>query len=218
MKEWILENTSITEEEYDSIINEDTILMHHKPSTKYIQDDNNPLINIAKFTLKKPSFFNRKKFKIIKKDNSYVYKEIEFYVLAEFLTNIKAWLYSTERLHQCFILNSYICKELKANCHLITALCKSPYGKDNQEYVHSFIIVITDNNQEYIIDGVTNTIMKKETYFNLYNPKIISNISQKRLREEIPLINKFSKHNKISRGEYLCFPDQIITAVKKLIK
>ena len=58
MKEWVINNTSVTEERYDSLINSTTVIMD---GLERIEDNinyelsNNPIININNFTYKKPT-------------------------------------------------------------------------------------------------------------------------------------------------------------------
>ena len=86
MKEWILENTDISEEEYNKLINLNTISINGKSNLQPNQKiSNHPIINIALFTSKKSSIRRRKKFKIkklkdINKKNYYTYQKIKFYM------------------------------------------------------------------------------------------------------------------------------------------
>lgn len=221
MRKWILENTDIKETEYDQLINQNTVIFNTKNKSNNNESSNHPIINIILFTLKKPSFMQRNKYKIkrkkdINKNNYYIYKEIEFYILAEYLKDIKYTLYSTDRFRQCFFLNTSICIKLNCESYLITAICTSPYKIKTEKYLHSFILIKTKGKQEYIIDGTDNFIIKKETFFKIYKPEIVSEIPKNKLNEELKLIKQFEQTRKLYRAEYLCFPEEVIKGIKKI--
>ncbi len=68
MREWILENTDITETEYDTLINQNTVIFNKKDkSNNNDKSSNHPIINIILFTLQKPSFNRRYKYEIQRK-------------------------------------------------------------------------------------------------------------------------------------------------------
>lgn len=219
MKEWILENTEITEEEYDKIINPNTVYI--KDLTPISTDINkkHPFYNILTFTEKKANFFRNKIYKIkqIKSNshNHYIHQNIEFYILGEHIKYLTYLMYSKDRYGKCFYINSKICL-LTNNSYLTTALCTSPFYNDKQ-FIHSFV-TIQYNNKEYILDGIYNIIIEKEIYFNIFNPKIISNIPREQLKSDLENIIEFEKVSQIYRGEYLCFPTQIMQSIKKRTK
>ena len=64
MREWILENTGVSPEEYDKLINYDTVSINGKSNKQSIESiSNHPIINIALFTTKKTSIKRLKKFR-----------------------------------------------------------------------------------------------------------------------------------------------------------
>lgn len=224
MKEWILENTKITSEEYDKLINLNTVSINGK-SNKHNQHQmsNHPIINIALFTTKKSTIKQRKKYKITKqkdinKNNYYTYQKIKFYILTDFIKHYHNELQSIYRHNQCFHLNSFFCQKLNINSYLITALCKSPFFISNTNYIHTFILIHSNNNQEYIIDATLNIIMKKDIYFSIFNPQIISFIPKSQLISDLKLITPLEQDGKLYKAEYLCFPKQVINKVKTLSK
>ena len=223
MKEWILENTDISSEEYDNLINLDTVSIKGKHNPQ--EPDpifTHPIIDISSFTLKKDTIFNRIKYKIKKhQDNSntfYECKKVKFFILSNFLHQLKSILTSKRRLNQCFHLNAKICLMLDVKCYLVTALCQSPYYTNTKKYLHSFILIILKNNKEYIIDGTSNTIIEKNTYFELFQPQIISCIDQKTLKQDLTLIEEYEQEGLIYKAEYYCFKDPIISSIKKRSK
>ena len=224
MKEWILENTDVTNKEYDQLINLNTVSINGQSNKHSIEEiSNHPIVNIALFTTKKPTIKRRKKYKIIKqkdinKNNYYIYQKIKFYILAEFIKEYQNELYTIHRHNQCFHLNSFFCKNLNTNNYLITALCKSPYIINYHNYLHTFILVISNNNQEYIIDATLNIIMQKDTYFSIFKPQIISCINKSQLINDLQLLTPLEKNGKLYKAEYFCFPKQVMNTIKKLSK
>lgn len=224
MKEWILENTEITTDEYDKLININTVSINGKGIKQPIEKlSNHPIVNIALFTTRKPTLKQRRKFKIIKqkdinKKNYYIYQKIKFYILTEFIKHYKSELYTINRHNQCFHLNSFFCLKLNINSYLITALCKSPYIINNPDYLHTFILIHSNDNQEYIIDATLNIIMKKEIYFSIFNPQIITCINKTKLTSDLQLLTPLEQDGKLYKAEYLCFPEQVMTSIKKLSK
>lgn len=222
MKEWILENTSIKEEQYDSIINLNTVIINGKtnnlPNEKIID---HPIINICMFSYEYPTLFRRMKYKVkrikdINKKHYYVYKNIKFYILGEFFPIIADEVFSSRRLKQCFYINSKICLLPKINTFLITALCTHPFKIPKKKYIHTFVLLKTEDGKKYILDGTSNTIMDKDTYFSIFNPKIISCIPKEKLKADLELLKPYEKDKSIYRPEYLCFPKETLKAVKKL--
>lgn len=228
MKEWILENTNITEPEYDNTI---LILTSntYKPSNEPINNIfNNQLVAIHTFTYKKPSTIRKILFNVKGKEDTYLHKNIKFKILAEQLENItsnlkyedieqlKKILYSIKRDHKCFSLSLQICDALE-NCYITTALCKNPYCKKESYFLHTFLI-IEKNKTEYIIDSTFNIIMKKHTYLNLFKAKIISKIDKETFLKDMEYIKNCQFANHINFSEYLCFKDEVMQAAKKLSK
>lgn len=224
MKEWILENTSIKEEDYDSIINLNTTKINGKTNAKSnITIIEHPLFQIAKFTLQPPTFTQRRKYKIKRikdadKKFYYIYEKIKFQVLAETFKIMEETLFSLNRLEICFHINSTICILLKCKSYLITAMCTSPFRSDKLKYLHTFVLIKDNNGNEYILDGTTNLILDKNTYYSLYKPQVITIIEQEQLKEDLKLIKPLEDEEKLYRAEYLCFPKEVITSVKKLQK
>lgn len=222
MKEWILNNTNILEEDYDRIFNPRTVIMNgHAEENESDSLSNHPIVNIATFTFDYPTYFRRKKFKIkrlkdINKKNLYLYENIKFYILGEQFPLFANETYSSQRLKKCFYINSEICLSLKSNTYLITAMCSNPFRKSRNQYIHTFVLLKSNDGNDYIIDGTTNTIMNKKTYFDIFKPKIISCISKEKLQEDLKLLKPFEEQELIYRPEYLCFSKKTIRAVKKL--
>lgn len=221
MKEWILKNTNISEEQYNSVFNLNTVMISgnsKEPENDGISD--HPIVNISMFTFDYPNFSRRKKHKIkrikdINKKHLYTYQNIKFYILGEYLKKYTYITFSTQRLRNCFYLNSMICLLPNINTFLITAMCENPFRKSRLKYIHTFVLLKNTDGKDYILDGTTNTIMDKKTYFDIFKPKVITCISKDKLEKDLELLKPFEKEKYIYRAEYLCFPKQTIKAAKK---
>lgn len=224
MKDWIIKNTNVKEEQYDNIFNTNIVMINgvSKKATEKDASDH-PIINISMFTFDYPTFFRIKKFKIKKikdtnKKNLYIYKNIKFYILGEQIPLYANELFTGKRITQCFYLNSTLCLQANLNSYLITAMCKNPYRKNNDTYLHTFVLLKHDNGQDYILDGTANIITDKKTYFNIFKPNIISCISKEKLKKDLELLKPFEESMQIYRPEYLCFTKETVKAAKKLTK
>lgn len=85
MKEWILENTTVTEEKYDSLINPTTVKMlefEGKEDKKTYELSNHPIVRIDNFTHKKPTITRCFVYGIKKRGKYYLYKDIKFRVFS----------------------------------------------------------------------------------------------------------------------------------------
>lgn len=219
MREWILENTDITAKKYDSLINPDMI---HTTGTKitekpYIEADlfSNPIIVIDEFTREKPNNYTKSKYKVISKKDYYIHQNVKFYILAELINDMRETLYSSDRIGRCIELSIEIAKKLK-DCHIATAICINPFNKLYDTFLHTFII-FTKNNEEYVIDATLNAVIRKKTYLSLHKAKIISDIPKDIAISNLDIIDELSTLH-ISQAEYLCFPTQVMNAVKKFTR
>ena len=102
MKEWILENTSVTEERYDSLINANTINKNREIEDNVKMNYSHPFLTISTFTLKKPSKLRCVLYNIKKEGKYYLHKDLKFRVLAETIFDkkepYKKELYSKKEL------------------------------------------------------------------------------------------------------------------------
>lgn len=219
MKQWILENTSITEELYDSLINPVTVEMKDvsEPVTKQ-QLTNHPIINIDIFTIEPPTEKRQKDFGIQKDKDYYTYQNIRFLILAEVLTPLKSLLYGVKRFGRCFTISVKIAL-ITPNSKLVTAMCTDIFHINHERYLHTFVILQDPETQEeYVLDGTMNTIMKKDEYFKLFDAQIISEIDKQEFIKTAILFSKLNIQDEISLLEYLCFPKETKIAAKKLYR
>ena len=222
MREWILENTTVTPKEYDSLINPETIYIEGKSTSKEHleakKNFENPLIAIDYFTFGKPNIQRMIKYRVKRIKNYYYHQNIKFYILSELIKNMQENLYSIDRIQGCFELSFDICQRIN-NSRIVTALCINPFFKKEDIVLHSFVVVTNDDGTEYACDGTLNCSIKKETYLKLLNvTTIISEIS----REDMIEAFEFLKENDITKylifPEFYCFKDKIIQGVKKRSK
>lgn len=224
MREWILQNTEVTQEEYDKLLNLNTVRINGKSNVS--QNDkisNHPMVNIVRFTSYKPTYSHRRKYKVkrkkdVNKHYYYIYEKIKFYILGEIFSIIEEKCFCINRQSNCFYINSDTCLLPKINSYLITAMCISPFRTKQNPYIHTFTLLITPDGLEYILDGTSNVIMDKKTYYSIYKPEIISCIPKEILKEELNLLKPFEEDERIYRAEYLCFRDKIMESVKKLTR
>lgn len=226
MREWILQNTNVTDEQYDSLINPNTVNINgEKRNNKSLTPNNpsrQPMLNIDLYTQQKPNLKRKLKYKIIsKKDSSkkdyYIYKKIKFYILAQIITEMEDILYSLERKGKCYNLSIKICAKYPET-NIITALCIDPYYKEPTPFIHTVTLYKAKDGKEYIFDTTFNIAIEKEYYLKLLKTKIISNITREKLIEDIETIAEANLGEEIATVEYLCFPEQVMTAVKKCAK
>ncbi len=232
MKEWILKNTIITEEQYDSLINANTINMIEESITENDKKNeeltnektetlrkvfDHPLCTIDAFTLEKPTLLRKITYGVKGKNNEYTCKNIKFSILAEQLKDKQDILYSEDRKGICGDLSSYICA-ITPNTSIVTAMCIDPAYNDQHQFLHSFVIIKREDKKEYVLDSTFNIIIEKEEYLKLLEAKVISNISRKKYYNDLSCLEKLNLGNSISLAEYLCFPDQVIDGVKKLTR
>ena len=225
MKEWILENTTVTEEKYNSLINEDTVILDGtevKKDKNTYELSNNPIINVYKFTEKKPTITRCMIYGIRKSKKYYIYKDIKFRVFAELMKTRKGdfyeSLYSEKRLGTCFDKGMTICLSNK-NSKIVTAMCIDPFLIPTKKFIHCFVIDTGKDGKEYVIDGTLNAVIEKQKYIDIYNAEIITEIEEPKVFEFLDLMSEGKElGSNIDIAEYLCFPDEVIEGVKKHIK
>lgn len=222
MREWILKNTDVTAEEYDELINQETIYIEGKSTGKKHLGPKkifeHPLVGIDYFTFEKPSIQRMLKYRVKKVKNYYYHQNIKFYILSELIKNMQESLYSIDRIQGCFELSFDICQRVN-NSKIVTALCINPFFKKEDIVLHSFVVVTNDDGMEYACDGTLNCSLEKETYLKLLNvTTIISEIP----REDMITAFEFLKEKDILKyliyPEFYCFKDRIIEGLKKLTK
>ena len=221
MKEWILENTTVTEDSYDNLINPNTVSKNRKIEDNVKINFQNPLYHICNFTLKKPSKLRCKFYNIKKEGNFYLYKDLKFRVLAETLFDKKEpytkELYSIKRVGTCFQKSLDFGYNLK-NSNIVVAMCDEPFIIPTEPFLHAFVCGVGKDGKEYVLDGTLNIIIEKDIFIKLYNARIISEIDGEKANKDIDLLNSKDLAHSILAHEYLCFPNEVIEGVKKYIK
>lgn len=220
MREWILENTEVTAEEYDNLINPETLNIEGE--SKPVQKEPNkifdhPMLAIDLFTQQKPTLSTKIKYRVISKKKCFIHKNIKFVILADLLEEMKEILYSTNRKRKCFLLSLDILKKYN-DANIVIAMCADPNYKEYTPFLHAITLAKDEFGNEIILDTTYNIAIKKETYLKLLQANIISIISRERFKNDYPLIIELLKNDSVYLDEYLCFPDQVMTAVKKLTK
>jgi len=177
-----------------------------------------PLIGIDAFTIKKPNKLRKLKYKVITENNYYIHQKIKFIILAELIQEMKEILYSPKRNNKCGELSFQIAISLKENCRIVTAICIDPFNQEHKTFLHTFIIITNSNGKEFCMDATINAVIEKKVYLELLQAKIISDIPNENLKQDNIIINQANIAKHLNLAEYLCFPEQITSTAKKLVK
>ncbi len=204
MREWVINNTGITAEEYDKIM-----CFQDKPedSLEILDTDPKKLIlrGLEKFSLKPVNFWRIKKFHIIKDNDWYVFFKVSFKIMADYIKDNK--LYSKKRYGECY--NSYFIA-LENKLDIVLALIK---GEQNFKCMHAFLVGKLDG-VEVVYDYTLNLILKKEDYYDLMDVEEISYFTYQDLQVLDDIIGKSDEINSfIYIHELLCFPKEIAKAL-----
>jgi len=230
MNEWLKENTDINEQEYDNIINSDTVTMngnYNKKNAEIVDSIfDHPIIPIKGFSFQKPNIFHKLVFKVKGNRRTYVHQNIKFKILAEYIKDLNSeyidikaltrFLYSKDKLGKCFQLSIDIAI-LFDNSKVVLAMCEDPDFKTPVKFLHAFVVIEKDD-VEYSIDGTLNIIMEKDTYTSLLKANIINEIPGRKAFEESYYIHNTDIAKDIMYVDYLCYPEEIIYGVKTYIK
>lgn len=211
MKEWVLENTKVTSEQYDKYIN--------SKYKEYSNIDFNVVSTIPKkrtlydiqlFSLN-PSFLNALKLGIKKKGKSYFKNGIEFQLLSDFYKDEN--LFTSNRYGKCALQSIKVALLTKAN--VVTAICT-----DFREVkiLHTFLIGYVDNFPKPMVwDYTMNLVMSVEDYYNLCDVEVIKFIKNDDFRTFLENIKLGLQYGaEISSDEFLIFPEEINEAILKL--
>lgn len=208
MKEWFLENTGISEEEYDELILSDAELV--TTDTKTWKDM--VIESILDFTIERPTLLRQLIFQVKKKEGQYYLAEVPFELFYDYFPDKK--LFSTERYKMCH-KKSHAIAYNSDRFDVVTAKC-SNYMTDNEEYLHTFLY---DPKTDQVFDYTFNLVMKSDIYCSLFNVRIIKTIKNADLKRISSLIRLHPELAKfIDIKEYFCFPEATEEAVKRLIK
>lgn len=174
MKEWIVQNTDITSEEYDKIFSKDKdcSYYHTLPPTS---DTDLLLKRLLCFTLKKPNLIHCLKWKIKKEGRIYNLDGITFELLYDILPEED--LFSNKRIGTCHIMSHAIA--YNSTCDVITAFC-SDFRSGYEDYLHSFAY---DSKTNKVLDYTLNIIMNKDDYFKLLNVRPIKVLKNSDLKK-----------------------------------
>lgn len=220
MKEWILENSDISEEEYDKLISSKTLHIEGESQPINIEQNKiseHPMLTIDQFTLQKPTIKSKLKYQIKTYKQGFIHKKIKFVILATILKEMEDILYSNNRKRKCFELSLEILKKY-SETNIITLLCTDPNYKESILFLHAAILVKDQEGNELILDTTYNIIIKKETYLKLLNATVISIISREEFANDLTFIKDLLNKNYVYLDEYLCFKEQVMATAKKLVK
>lgn len=202
MKEWILENTTVTEERYDELINSDEKGQEMSKNIKKLI-----LMAIDKYTLNAPTPENMEQWGIETSGNAYIFEGIKFQLFSRVLQDHK--LYSKERYHQCHLASFYLAQVLELS--VVTAKC---IGYSDNSFLHSFVL---DEQRGLVYDYCLNVIMSKSNYYDLFDVNEIVKIEYADLIDYYKILEKTSMANEnIDYKEVVTFPTEIKEALLRL--
>lgn len=208
MKEWVLANTDISEEEYDNKITQ----YQNLPFIKgYAKDYRSLLlINIITFTLYKPTNETMNKYHIIPENDMYRVKDTKviFSLFYDFCPAPE--LFTINRTGHCFSVAIELGSSEKVS--IVTSICKD---YNNRDFLHTF--VISEQEEPWVFDYSLNLIMPKTTYYELLNVREIKVLNNADFRHYYKILrNNISKvSGQINEDEFLVFPESITNALKK---
>ena len=162
MKEWFLEKTGISEEEYDELILSEPELVVE--DTKTWKDM--VIESILDFTIEKPTILRQLFFQVKKKDGKYYLAEIPFELFYDYFHDDR--LFSSERYGMCHKISHAIAYN-SDRFDVVTAKC-SNYMTNNEEYLHT---VLYDPSTDKVFDYTFNLVMNSDIYCSLFNVRII---------------------------------------------
>lgn len=206
MKDWVINNTKITLEQYEKVINNNS-----EDKTFFIADNFRArlLYIIMCFTLEKPTEERLKAFEMERKNGYYNFHDISFKLFYEMISD--PILFSLERYGNCHFDSVILSKTV--HCDVITAICRD---YKNYPFLHSFIVIKNTNGDEFIGDSSLNIIMKKDLYYALLDVHELTRISESELKELIDIITRNRELVDIDYREMLCFPNEIKEGILKL--
>lgn len=206
MREWILENTTVTPEEYDRIAK--YVNPPEKPSPVGKEYKKQILYALMMISLNKLTIFRRLKKAITKNGRWFNYKGTDFILFSDIYNDPR--LLSLERYGKC-ARSHEIALEMKTD--ICTGICKD---YKNHRFLHTFLLGIIDG-EACVLDYTLNLVLKKDDYFNFMDVDVVSMIKNSNLVEyTINLLKNRNLGEVIDSHEFLCFPEQVNEAVLRL--
>lgn len=201
MREYVLENTTVSPEEYDKIMKYREF-SEENPSLS--TDPKKVLVHsLEMFTLNRPLKLNRLKYGVIKRKKEFTLKGIKFKIFYDCYKDKD--LFSLKRYGQCYLMSYQIA--LRNPFDIVTAVCRSD---TNIDFLHTFLLYNKDG-EEFAIDYTRNIILRKQDYYNLYDVREVKRIANEDFKKYVKLLEGHSSAigDKLTLSEILCFPEQI---------
>lgn len=161
-----------------------------------LDDDN------IEYVIEKTDMFKKKG---IGFEARYKLKKYNFILLDYFLKDEKEKLRSEERLGKCIYNSICLARNYDGKCKVIIG-----YLENNTDRILHSIFMNCEMKNNFILDYTMNIVMKEEDYMELFDFKIINEISGEDIKKDINFIPKV-----ISSKFYLCFRNEIIKDLKK---
>lgn len=195
MKEWFLENTNITEQEYENALK-------FKEAQEIADASKNNLgrimLIIESFTLN-PKFNKFLSTFLVRrlKNGSFSYKGIPFRFFHDIYED--PTLFTPDRYGKCVQMSWDLAR--MSNFDVVTANCIDFKNEDGEEFVY---------------DYTRNLIMEKKFYYKLLSVqeiKVIPSDKFQRYANELEVLVR-EKHLDFTLFEFFCFPDEAIEAAR----
>lgn len=214
MKEWIMENTSVSESAYDYA----TRYLYPPVDLDLNRVSNAPkhkaLYNIENFTLD-PGLRRALKYKVKTKakKGDYTHQNYHFKLLSDIYSD--PLLFSLDRYGKCAIISTKIACE--TSCDIVTGICTDFRG---DKFVHTFLVYQNQSGIFYVFDYTKNLVMEKDDYYDLCEVEELKYIPNELFRE---YYHNLSEHRdyfglNVTLFEFLCFPEDVTESVLKLTR
>lgn len=206
MREWILENTTVTAEEYDKV--EKYVNPVEKSGPVAEERKKQILFALMMISLNRLTIFRRLKNGITKNGKWFNYKGTNFMLFSDIYDDPS--LLGLERYGKCIRCHEIA---LARKMDICSAICKD---YKNHKFLHTFLLTKLDG-EDCVLDYTLNLVLKKEDYFDFMDVEVISIIRNGDLVEYTTnMLRNNYLGDVIDTFEFLCFPSQVNEAVLSL--
>lgn len=121
-------------------------------------------------------------------------------------------LETRDRKGQCHRNSMLISNIINMSNNIVTGYI---FGySDKSKYLHSWIELVYDN-EDLVIDYSLNALMNKSGYYQMQHAIPLNKISNKNIKEDRKLLDKFDKLGHFDIKEYLLYRDEIMNDLEK---
>lgn len=223
MKDWILENTVVTQQQYDYFL--DRVISHQSNDglkrKKWRNVKNHPMIKIQSFTVYNPKLITSLSIKRTA-NNMYGYKGLEFLLITDYAeqNNIELpeklkndLLDSRLRAGKCDYLSIELMSFFK-NSRVLIIRIDDCYIED--EPVTHVVVEIQTDKGSYILDATKNLFMETKQYFNMMGRvEVLNVVSSEKAKKDIDELISLGLGSELLGAEYFAFDEEIMNAVNR---